>query len=236
VIALALAAAAVVLPATAAGAGVVRSAAHADVILSNETTSTTYSTANDNEPIRTAPSLRAPKIISLTYSTPDGFVQSYELLREHYAQRHWWVQLRVPMRPNGQIGWVPRSALTGFIVVHTEIVVNRAAETLTLYNNGKTIYSAPVGVGKPSTPTPAGHFWVTESFPSSDPFYGPWAFGTSDYSVLTEWPGGGIVGIHGTNEPGLIPGDPSHGCMRLRNSDVLKLSHLVPVGTPVLIV
>ena len=229
-VALAAAAAAVIAPAAAA-----KKAAPADVILGNQTTTTIYSTANNLAPIRTAPSVSASKIIGLAFANPDGFIQTYELLREHYAGGRWWVQLRVPMRPNGHIGWVPRNALNSFITVHTEIVVNRAAETLTLYRNGKAIYHAPVGVGKPSTPTPAGNFWITESFASSDPFYGPWAFGTSDYSVLTDWPGGGIVGIHGTNEPALVPGDPSHGCMRLHNSDVLALRHLVPVGTPVVV-
>ena len=35
---------------------------------------------------------------------------------------------------------------------------------------------------------------------NGDPLYGPWAFGTSAYSVLSDWPGGGVVGIHGTNQ------------------------------------
>lgn len=47
--------------------------------------------------------------------------------------------------------------------------------------------------------------------------------------------GGGVVGIHGTNEPQLIPGDPSHGCVRVLNPDILKLAAIVHVGTPVLI-
>ena len=40
---------------------------------------------------------------------------------------------------------------------------------------------------------------------------------------MTDWPGGGIVGIHGTSQPGLIPGKISHGCVRLKNADILKL-------------
>ena len=66
--------------------------------------------------------------------------------------------------------------------------------------------------------------------------YGPIAFGTSARSaVLTDWPGGGFVGVHGTNEPQLIPGRVSHGCIRLRNPDILHLARLLPVGTPVTI-
>ena len=50
--------------------------------------------------------------------------------------------------------------------------------------------------------------------------------------MLTDWPGGGYVGVHGTNEPGLIPGHISHGCIRLHNAAILRLAQLMPVGTP----
>ena len=69
-----------------------------------------------------------------------------------------------------------------------------------------------------------------------DPFYGPVAFGTSARSpILTDWPGGGVVGIHGTDLPELIPGRVSHGCIRLRNADVRRLGRLMPLGTPITI-
>ena len=64
--------------------------------------------------------------------------------------------------------------------------------------------------------------------------YGPWAFGTSAYSdTLTDWPGGGVVGIHGTNQPQLIPGRPSHGCVRVPNPKIRRLAELMPIGTPI---
>ncbi len=70
----------------------------------------------------------------------------------------------------------------------------------------------------------------------ASPVYGPVAFGTSARSTtLTDWPGGGFVGIHGTNQPGLLPGRVSHGCIRLRNADVVRLARLMPVGTPITI-
>jgi lipoprotein-anchoring transpeptidase ErfK/SrfK len=91
-----------------------------------------------------------------------------------------------------------------------------------------------VGVGKASTQTPAGHFWIREKFRvRGAPVYGPYAMGTSAYApTLTDWPGGGVVGLHGTSEPGLVPGRPSHGCIRLRNNDITRLYRLVPRGTP----
>jgi lipoprotein-anchoring transpeptidase ErfK/SrfK len=51
----------------------------------------------------------------------------------------------------------------------------------------------------------------------------------------TLWPGGGVVGLHGTSEPGLVPGRPSHGCIRLRNPDIERLYALTPIGTPLLV-
>ena len=63
--------------------------------------------------------------------------------------------------------------------------------------------------------------------------YGYMAFGTSAYSKLSDWPGGGVVGVHGTNEPWLIPGAVSHGCVRVKDPDIRRLSRKLYIGTPV---
>ena len=205
-------------------------------MLSNETTFTTWTTAVSASPARSLPSPRSRAVGRLRFLTSDGFLQSYIALRERRTASGMWVQVRLPMRPNGRTGWVPRRDLDTYQRVETEIVLNRAQKQLQLFRAGNLIMTAPIGIGKASTPTPPGHFWITEKFAvRGDPLYGPYAFGTSDYSVLTDWPGGGVVGLHGTNQPQLVPGAPSHGCVRLHNSDVLRLSRLVPVGTPLLI-
>ena len=97
----------------------------------------------------------------------------------------------------------------------------------------KPIFSAPVGVGTSAWPTPAGHFIVrSELTRYASAFYGPIAFGTNARSaVLTDWPAGGFVGIHGTDDPQLLPGRVSHGCIRMRNADIRRLAKLMPVGT-----
>jgi lipoprotein-anchoring transpeptidase ErfK/SrfK len=121
-------------------------------------------------------------------------------------------------------------------VVRTQLIIDRSARRATLYKNGRRIWQAPVGVGKPGTPTPRGKFWVREKLRGDGRVYGPWAFGTAAYSSISDWPNGGVVGIHGTNEPGLIPGTPSHGCVRVRNNKITQLARLMPVGTPVRII
>jgi lipoprotein-anchoring transpeptidase ErfK/SrfK len=164
----------------------------------------------------------------------------YETLQQQIdASGAPWIQIRVPMRPNGRVGWVPASALGKLHTVHTELVVRRRKLRATLYRDGRAVFRAPVGVGMHGLPTPAGHFYVRERLTipgGGGGAYGPLAFGTSAYSpTLTDWPGGGVVGIHGTNEPGILPGRVSHGCVRMRNRDILRLGRLMPVGTPVLI-
>lgn len=206
---------------------------------------TSVAVAEVNAWVRRAPSLHSGEVKRLAFYTPDReALQTYRIVQSrrvrirvsrHRKRTVIWDEIDVPGRPNGQIGWVQRSWLGPVQVSHTLIVVNREAESMKVYRLGKLIFSAPVGTGDIAnrTITPAGHFWVAEAFPSRDPFYGPWAFGTTDYAKDTEFPDGSIVGIHGTNEPWLIPGDPSHGCIRLKNPDILKLKRLVGIGTPV---
>jgi lipoprotein-anchoring transpeptidase ErfK/SrfK len=132
---------------------------------------------------------------------------------------------------------VPQTALGDFHVVRTRLVVDRARLTISLFRNGRLVFRAPVGVGQPQWPTPRGQFYVRERLDGfGDPFYGPIAFGTSGRSAaLTDWPGGGYIGIHGTDSPQLIPGRISHGCIRVRNDDIVRMSRMLPLGTPLTI-
>ncbi|MEA2371258.1 MAG: hypothetical protein QOH12_1652 [Solirubrobacteraceae bacterium] len=98
----------------------------------------------------------------------------------------------------------------------------------------ESIFTAPVGIGRRSSPTPAGHFWIREGFPvvaSARAAYGPYALGTSAYSVFPGWPGGGVIGIHGSSHP--IVGPSTSGCVTLRDDQGLRLASLVSIGTPV---
>jgi lipoprotein-anchoring transpeptidase ErfK/SrfK len=148
-----------------------------------------------------------------------------------------WYEVRLAILPNNSTGWVPSTALGNLYAVETHLYVNRERFTLTLERHGRTIFTARVGVGRPSSPTPAGEFYIRDELTGlRDQFYGPVAFGTSARSaVLTDWPGGGFIGIHGTNTPGRIPGAVSHGCIRLVNRDILRLARLVEIGTPLTI-
>ena len=153
------------------------------------------------------------------------------------AQGRYWVRVPLPALPNGKLGWIPRDAVGSFEEVDTHLVIERAKLRATLFKRGRPIFRTIVGVGQPRWPTPAGRFYIRERLTGfTDPIYGSLAFGTNGRSaVLTDWPGGGFIGIHGTNQPEILPGRVSHGCVRLRNPAIRRLDRLMRVGTPVTI-
>ena len=188
---------------------------------------------------RSAPELDASVVARLAVRTPEQTPNSVLVLagtRDRSGTS--WLKVRLPILPNGSVGWIERGALGGYRFLHTRLVIDTEHFTATLSRDGRVVFTADVGVGKPASPTPKGAFYIRNRLTSFDsPFYGPLAFGTSARSsVLTDWPAGGFIGIHGTNEPELLPGRVSHGCIRMRNEDILRLGALMPVGTPVSIV
>jgi lipoprotein-anchoring transpeptidase ErfK/SrfK len=207
------------------------------VVLSNERTATTWAHPVEEVSIREQSAATSRTIARTHLETEDGFPEVYLLLSSFTdARGRVWVRVRIPGRPNGRIGWVPGSALGDFHVSHWLVDISLSGRRLRAYYKDKLRLTAPVGVGKPSTPTPPGRFWIRETFKltsRSSPYW-PYAIGTSDYSTLTDWPGGGVVGIHGDfGEPQLIPGDPSHGCVRMHDADIAWLATRVQLGTPV---
>ena len=187
---------------------------------------------------RERPSRTANVVVRLAARTPENTSNLVIVLgREQDADGRIWVHARLPVLPNDKTGWIPREALGGYNVVHTHLVVDLKRLTATLLRDRRSIFRARIGVGKPAWPTPRGEFYIRNRLTDYEsPFYGPLAFGTSARSaVLTDWPDGGFVGIHGTNQPEILPGRVSHGCIRMRNEDILELGRSMPIGTPVTI-
>ncbi len=189
-------------------------------------------------PGRTRPSGQAEIVAPLATKTPEDTTNIVLVLgRTRDRAGRLWVHVRLPVLPNDRTAWVPRSALGVYGAVHTHLIIDLERLTATLLRKGSKIFRAPIGVGRPEWPTPKGNFYVRERLARyRSPFYGPLAFGTSARSsVLTDWPGGGFIGLHGTDEPQLVPGRISHGCVRFHNRDILELGRLMQVGTPVTI-
>jgi L,D-transpeptidase-like protein len=199
-----------------------------------------YAFVNHRRVARTRPSTAAPAVARLRLRTEEGTDELLLVLaRTTDPAGRTWLRVRLPVSANNSTGWVVASALGDLQPVRTWLRVDTRRLRATLVKAGRVVFRAAIGVGRPRWPTPRGEFYIRDKLtgygrPGS--FYGPVAFGTSARSkTLTDWPGGAIVGIHGTNLPNLIPGRISHGCVRLRNRDILRLARLMPVGTPLTI-
>jgi lipoprotein-anchoring transpeptidase ErfK/SrfK len=189
--------------------------------------------------VRSGPTTRARVVAPLSRTTPEYFPNLVQTLNSlTLPSGETWVQVRLAILPNSATGWVRRNALGRYRTVRTRLLVSRSTLRATLFKAGRPVFKTIIGVGQSHWPTPRGEFYVREVLTGYNvPAYGPVAFGLSARSyVLTDWPGGGFIGIHGTNAPGILPGRVSHGCIRMRNPAVLRLKRLMPLGTPVRVV
>jgi lipoprotein-anchoring transpeptidase ErfK/SrfK len=154
------------------------------------------------------------------------------------ARRGAWLQVIAPERPNGRDGWIPaRTARLGSTDV--AIYVDRSARRLTVRRGHKVLRRFPVAVGRPGTPTPLGHFAVTDRLHTNraDSPYGCCAVALSGHQthLLPGWPGGDRLAIHATPATDTIGTRASLGCMRASTADLRALMRLVPLGAPVFI-
>ena len=199
--------------------------------LSNERGRTYWSTVQRAVPVRSQPGRHSRKTGALRRFTYYGRTDVVLTLRRSGN----WVHVRYSGLGR-RTGWVPSSAISLPRLNRTWIVIDKRAKRLRAYRDGRLLVKAPIGIGAAGSPTPGGRFFIRERLVPSNPngIYGVLAFGLSAYSRhRTDWPGGGQVGIHGTNQPQLIPGRISNGCIRLRNADVRRLGRVVQRGTPV---
>jgi len=184
---------------------------------------------------RSLPTAGAPVVARVRRRTPERTPEALALLDRRSVGGVLWVRVRLPVLPNGTTGWVRRDRLGGYDLVRTHLIVDRARLTARLERRGRTVFRARIGIGERRWPTPQGSFIVRNRLSGfENPLYGALAFGTSARSAtLTDWPGGGFIGIHGTNRPELLPGRVSHGCVRMSDRKILALDRRMPIGTPV---
>lgn len=145
-----------------------------------------------------------------------------------------WTQVQLPIRPNSTNAWVSTEEVT-ITEVSYALKVSTKDNTLELYRHDELIESFPVATGTGGTPTPTGTFFLTELITPTNEGYGPFAYGISAFSEeITSFGGGpGQIGLHGTDDTGSIGRAASHGCIRMTNPAITKLSALLPLGTPI---
>lgn len=146
-----------------------------------------------------------------------------------------WLRVILPGRPNGRRGWI---AQRGTVLTETNwhLVVRTSRRRVGVYRRGRLLRSLPAIVGKPSTPTPHGRFFVEESIRMLPHSAGaPFALALSARSnVLQEFAGGpGQVALHGVGNIGGVLGTAvSHGCVRLSNRSITWLAARIAPGVP----
>jgi lipoprotein-anchoring transpeptidase ErfK/SrfK len=180
------------------------------------------------------PSAQFPNPWLYEAGNPDSAVPQVFLVKSQRADG--WVEVLLPVRPNGSTGWVHASEVT-LTQNPFHIVVSLGAHTITVTNARNVVYSGPVAVGAPATPTPTGTFYLYVLLQSPDPSgpYGPFAYGLSSHSDALETFAGGDaeIGIHGNNDASALGQDVSHGCIRMDNGAITELAKQLPLGTPV---
>jgi len=205
------------------------------------TTTTTF-------PVFTVADVKGPSI--MVYDAPGAAVPRQQLASPNRdgaplvflvtGQQPDWLEVLLPVRPNGSKGWV-RAADASLRNVAWRMQVELSAHRITVWDGDQVVAHEPIAVGAAAAPTPSGEYYVTElltvpAFQRSA--YGPFAFGISGHSDIytTFGSGDGTIGIHGTGDPSSLGKSVSHGCIRLSNDTILKLAKELPTGTPVTIV
>jgi lipoprotein-anchoring transpeptidase ErfK/SrfK len=158
------------------------------------------------------------------------------LERARGKQGVWWLKVLLPGRPNSHTGWIKKPG-TLAAITRWAIVVHLNQRRVFVYHSGRLAESFPAVVGKPSTPTPEGHFFVEEWFQlTAGSAGGPYALALSARSnVFQEFDGGpGQIALHGTYGIGGTPGTAeSHGCIRLDWTTMAWLGTHIHGGVPV---
>lgn len=174
--------------------------------------------------------------VTKVFSNPT--IENMQLAMFVVEQQGDWLQVRLPMRPNGAMGWIEAREVQ-LEQRDNRVVISLAQRSVRVLNKDQqTIYETNAAVGKPRTPTPLGRFYVDVWLPNPGSPYGTFLLSVSGFSdVLKTFGGGqGQIALHGWSDASVMGRDVSNGCIRMRNADIVKLSELAPLGTPVEII
>ena len=180
----------------------------------------------------------APGAAAVAMTLANPTIERMPLAMLVVDQQNDWLQVRLPVRPNGTLGWIQSSQVT-LSPVDNRIVISVSQRRLRVLDKAQqTIFDTNVAVGKPATPTPLGRFYVDVWLPNPGSPYGKFMLSIAGFSeVLKSFAGGrGQVAMHGWSDPSVMGRNVSNGCVRMRNDDIVRLSQLAPLGTPVEII
>jgi lipoprotein-anchoring transpeptidase ErfK/SrfK len=148
-----------------------------------------------------------------------------------------WGRVEIPYRWPRRTGWILLPGLrrtSTWITIEVDLSEHR----IVVERRGRRVFSMRAATGAPSTPTPAGHYFVTDRVPFAiGSSYGSFAFGISGIQprLPAGWTGGNQLAIHGTNSPGSIGRSVSAGCLRVSERSLTRLRPILRLGTPVVV-
>jgi len=119
------------------------------------------------------------------------------------------------------------------------IVVSIPDRKLALLEDGHVVKIYRVAVGAPESPSPSGEFKIVLRLKDPTYYHPGLVVAPGPANPLgTRWMGLSIkgFGIHGTNQPGSVGRNASHGCIRLRNRDMEDLFDRVRSGDSVALI
>jgi lipoprotein-anchoring transpeptidase ErfK/SrfK len=184
---------------------------------------------------RLGPAVRTARLVLVPATTP---ITGERTVLPVLAVKRRWLLVRLPGRPNGHTGWI-RKGETVRSFTRWHIVVDASSRKVTVYRSARPVRMFEAIVGKPSTPTPTGQFFVEESIALRPTDVGaPFALALSARSdVLQEFAGGpGQIALHGLSNVGGVLGTAvSHGCVRLADGAMRWLAARIGPGVPVTI-
>ncbi|HEY9299345.1 MAG TPA: L,D-transpeptidase [Phormidium sp.] len=112
-----------------------------------------------------------------------------------------------------------------------------------VYQDNKVKTSFTIAIGKPGWETPTGRFKVIQmvkdpawQHPWNGKIFPPGPNNPLGVRWIGFWSDGkNTIGFHGTPNERVMGQAVSHGCVRMRNRDVVALFELVKEGTPVIV-
>jgi lipoprotein-anchoring transpeptidase ErfK/SrfK len=182
--------------------------------------------------MRTRPG--GPRLAAIGTRTKFGSPQALWVVRQSGG----WLGVISSDAGNGRVGWIARSAAS-LTRVSWELKVSLRDRRLAVLDNGKMLKEYSVAIGRPSAPTPTGHFSVTDRLETGDPS-GPYgccilAISARAPHAIQGWSGGDRIAIHSTPDASSIGQPVSHGCLRLTLAEGRWLMSHIPLGTPTII-
>lgn len=179
--------------------------------------------------VRITASPGGPSLNVLSGTNPVGQPQTFLVV----GISDGWYKVLLPTKPDGSTGWVQADQVQ-ISSVDRYLRVYLSSFRMQYWVGGHLAQTFTVGVGKPSTPTPPGLYYVWASELVSQQPYAPGIMALSGFShVLPNWPGGGRLGIHGWSNLQANGEAVSYGCVHMEPADFSRLYNLIPLGTPV---